>query len=128
VRLALPPKLVMVGSAVQMQQVFINLVQNAYDAASAVEAPLLEVAATAEDGVVTVTLRDNGSGIAPENLPRIFDPFFTTKPVGKGTGLGLAISYGIVERHGGTLTAANAPQGGAVFTLRVPVTGGQAPA
>jgi two-component system sensor histidine kinase HupT/HoxJ len=51
----------------------------------------------------------------------VFDPFFTTKPVGKGTGLGLSISYGIVERHGGTLTAGNAPQGGAVFVLELPV-------
>ena len=51
-------------------------------------------------------------------LPRIFDPFFTTKEVGKGTGLGLAIAYGIVQEHGGTIHAANDPDGGAVFTDR----------
>ena len=55
------------------------------------------------------------------HLPRLFDPFFTTKPVGQGTGLGLSISYGIVERHGGKLDAANGSEGGAVFTLVLPL-------
>jgi two-component system sensor histidine kinase HupT/HoxJ len=68
-----------------------------------------------------VSLRDNGPGIANEHLSRIFDPFFTTKPVGKGTGLGLSISYGIVEQHGGRLTARNHPEGGAEFVLELPV-------
>jgi two-component system sensor histidine kinase HupT/HoxJ len=65
--------------------------------------------------------RDNGPGVEAENLAKIFDPFFTTKPVGKGTGLGLAISYGIVERHGGRLEVANHADGGAVFTLSLPL-------
>ena len=60
-------------------------------------------------------------GISPDDLARIFDPFFTTKPVGQGTGLGLSISYGIVERHGGRLEAANRSQGGAVFSLSLPL-------
>jgi len=71
-------------------------------------------------GTTTLRFRDNGPGIAPEHLTRLFDPFFTTKPVGKGTGLGLSISYGIVEQHGGHLSAANAEGGGAVFTLELP--------
>jgi two-component system sensor histidine kinase HupT/HoxJ len=57
-------------------------------------------------------------------LGKVFDPFFTTKPVGRGTGLGLSISYGIVERHGGRLEAANHAQGGALFTLTLPVAPG----
>jgi len=104
-----------------MQQVVMNLVQNALDAMSSDPAPRLEIAAIALDGWAVVTFRDRGPGIHPDHLPRIFEPFFTTKPVGKGTGLGLAISYGIIERHGGSLTAANHPDGGAVFTLRVPL-------
>ena len=70
-----------------------------------------------------IEFRDSGPGIAAENLGRIFDPFFTTKPVGRGTGLGLAISYGIVERHGGRLSAANHPKGGALFRLELPLAG-----
>jgi two-component system sensor histidine kinase HupT/HoxJ len=54
-------------------------------------------------------------------MPRIFDPFFTTKEVGQGTGLGLAITYGIVQEHGGTITASNAADGGAIFEVELPI-------
>jgi two-component system sensor histidine kinase HupT/HoxJ len=121
VHLSLPRTWTMMGSPGQIQQVVMNLVQNAYDATGGQAAPRLDVTAREADGAVVIEFRDNGSGIDPENLPRLFDPFFTTKPVGQGTGLGLAISYGIVKRHGGELTGANHPQGGAVFTLRLPV-------
>jgi C4-dicarboxylate-specific signal transduction histidine kinase len=69
---------------------------------------------------VVVTIRDHGPGIPADVLPKIFDPFFTTKDVGQGTGLGLAITYGIVSEHGGTITAANADDGGAVFQIELP--------
>ena len=116
------PCLVM-GSAGQLLQVLMNLVQNAYDAASAREGvtPTLWVALERDAGRARLLLRDNGPGIAPEHLGHLFDPFFTTKPVGKGTGLGLSISYGIVEQHGGQLLAANHPEGGAVFTVELPL-------
>jgi two-component system sensor histidine kinase HupT/HoxJ len=123
VELALPGELPVVGSSGQMQQVTMNLVQNAHDATAGRPDPRLEVRAWLEGGQAVVEFHDNGPGIEPENLPKIFDPFFTTKPVGKGTGLGLAISYGIVERHGGQLTARNHPDGGALFTLRLPLAG-----
>jgi len=123
VELALPPELPVVGSAGQLQQVLMNLVQNACDALHGRAGARLEVAGRVEGRTAVLEVLDNGPGIEPENLPRLFDPFFTTKPVGKGTGLGLAISYGIVERHGGTLTAANRPGGGAVFRLELPLAG-----
>ena len=72
------------------------------------------------------TIRDSGGGIRTGVTSRdIFDPFFTTKEVGQGTGLGLAITYGIVHEHGGAIAAANAPGGGAAFTLELPVAIGQ---
>lgn len=126
VDITLPEGLTVAGSPGQMQQVMMNLVQNACDATAEEAQPRLEITARrvhhAEGDQVEVNFRDNGPGIPPENLPHLFEPFFTTKPVGKGTGLGLAITYGIVERHGGSLTAANDPRGGAVFTLKFPLT------
>lgn len=110
------------GNAGQLLQVLMNLIQNAYDAAYSPTGitPKLRICARLEANWVVISLHDNGPGIAPQVMSRIFEPFFTTKPVGKGTGLGLSISYGIVERHGGTLSAANHPDGGAEFVLRLP--------
>lgn len=126
VDITLPEGITVTGSPGQMQQVMMNLVQNACDATAEEAQPRLEITARrvhyAEGDRVEVKFRDNGPGIPPENMPHLFEPFFTTKPVGKGTGLGLAITYGIVERHGGSLTAANDPRGGAVFTLKFPLT------
>jgi two-component system NtrC family sensor kinase len=68
---------------------------------------------------VVVEVEDNGPGIPPEVMPRIFEPFFTTKKVGEGTGLGLSVSYGIVQQHGGRLTAESVP-GRTVFTVELP--------
>jgi two-component system sensor histidine kinase HupT/HoxJ len=114
---------VVMGSAGQLQQVVMNLLQNACDAAGADERVAeLSIDCSATADRVRMTLRDNGPGIPEEYLSRIFEPFFTTKPVGKGTGLGLSISYGIVEQHGGTLTARNHPDGGAEFVLELPRT------
>ena len=112
------------GNAGQLLQVVMNLVQNAYDAAATRERaePALWVTLQCEGDTARLVFRDNGPGIASEHLSRIFDPFFTTKPVGKGTGLGLSISYGIVEQHGGRLTAGNHADGGAEFVLELPLS------
>ncbi|MBT9598285.1 MAG: PAS domain-containing protein [Vitreoscilla sp.] len=122
-----PPVTVM-GSSGQLMQVMMNLIQNAYDAASAPgvrgdgSPPALWITAATLGRVVRLSFRDNGPGIPEAHLSRLFDPFFTTKPVGKGTGLGLSISYGIVEQHGGQLTAGNAAEGGAELRVELPAT------
>ncbi|MDP2825826.1 MAG: ATP-binding protein [Sulfuritalea sp.] len=121
VRLNLPQSLDVIGSPGQVQQVVMNLVQNAADATEHARERRLEISGRIEEGEAVIEFRDSGPGIPAENLDKLFDPFFTTKPVGRGTGLGLAISYGIVERHGGKLTASNHPKGGALFCLRLPL-------
>lgn len=109
------------GAAGRIQQVLINLLQNAVDATAHHAAPRVSVRLTEADGWAKVTVSDNGPGLSPDVQQRLFEPFFTTKPVGEGTGLGLSISFGIVEQHGGQLLADNAPEGGARFTLRLPL-------
>jgi two-component system NtrC family sensor kinase len=103
----------------QIDQVFLNLLANA---AQAIPGPGEITVETRRDGdTAVVIVRDTGTGIPAGIADRIFDPFFTTKPVGEGTGLGLSISYEIVKKHGGDITAASAPGGGAVFTVRLPL-------
>ena len=103
----------------QVDQVFLNLLANA---AQAIPGPgAITIETRREGDAVVVSIADTGPGIAPDALGRVFDPFFTTKPVGEGTGLGLSISYEIVTKHGGEIRAENAPGGGAVFTVRIPL-------
>jgi two-component system sensor histidine kinase HupT/HoxJ len=119
----LPADLPVRGSPGQLQQVVINLVQNAADATSGVPNPKLVIRGEVRHGQAQVSFHDNGPGMDDSVLSKVFDPFFTTKAVGKGTGLGLSVSYGIVERHGGRLAAANDVEGGALFTLTLPFAG-----
>ena len=125
VRMRFDAALCTTGSPGQLQQVVMNLVQNAADATEGAPERSLEISGRAQEQEAVIEFRDNGPGIPETNLGKLFDPFFTTKPVGRGTGLGLAISYGIVERHGGTLTAGNHPKGGAFFSLRLPLANAQ---
>ena len=111
---------VVVGDPHQLQQVFLNILNNAYDAIQETRRPgKIEIATLQRANELEVLIRDNGPGILqPE---RIFDPFFTTKEVGKGTGLGLSICYGIVRAHQGEITARNNPDGkGCTFIVRLP--------
>jgi len=105
-----------------MQQALLNILINAEHAIGDRKPRRIRVttASRPPHTKVLVTVQDSGCGIPPENLPRIFDPFFTTKDVGQGTGLGLAITYGIIQEHAGTITATNAPDGGAVFQIELP--------
>jgi signal transduction histidine kinase len=111
-----------VGDPLLLQQAFLNILINAEHAIDASGHPgRIDVStATNPKGQVVISIRDTGTGIPVDVLPRIFDPFFTTKDVGKGTGLGLAITYGIVVEHGGAIQAANGPDGGAIFTVALP--------
>ncbi len=113
-----------VGRAEQIQQVVMNLVQNALDAIEGrPDGQVWVTIGKKADDRVVLTVEDNGPGIDPDAIGAIFDPFFTTKPVGKGTGLGLPISLKIVEEHGGELLARNRPGGGARFVMRLPASG-----
>lgn len=114
------PDLYVTAGSVRLQQVLVNILSNAIDAVEGQENAEIRLSAVALGGVVRIEIRDNGPGIAPANLERIFDPFFSTKGVGKGLGLGLSISYNIIHDFGGTLSAANHPEGGALFTLSLP--------
>src|SRR5262249_43965118 len=103
----------------QIMQVVMHLLSNAYDSVETMEGGMVIVRTRHEDGRVRIEVEDTGAGI--EQPERVFDPFFTTKPVGKGTGLGLSASYGIVHEHGGEITCRNLPDGGACFTITLPL-------
>jgi signal transduction histidine kinase len=108
------------ASAFQLEQVLLNLVGNAHDALKqARRHGAITIAGRVGDAHAIVEVRDDGPGIPEDVLPRIFEPFYTTKT--SGTGLGLSISAGIVRESGGELTAANLPDGGAVFRIVLPV-------
>lgn len=88
---------------VQISQVLLNLLGNAFDAVTGLPVPWVSVTVKDLSNRVRIEVRDSGRGVSPENIDRIMEPFFTTKPVGAGTGLGLSISKGIVEDHHGSL-------------------------
>ncbi len=113
----------------QIQQVVLNLLNNAWQAMAAARGQgTLRIGSTLtpDRRSVRVTVADDGPGILPDHLPHIFDPFFTTKVPGEGTGLGLPIAKGIVAEHGGTLTVESEPGRGATFVVTLPI--GEAPA
>ena len=113
------------GNAGKLQQVFLNLFLNAKDAMA--EGGTLEIDTRCSD-CVTVSIKDSGSGIAPEHVQRIYDPFFTTKTAVKegqrrGTGLGLAVTYGIMQEHAGKIRVESQPGSGTTFALEFPLKG-----
>jgi len=110
-----------IGDPYQLQQVFLNILNNAYDAVSeSGRKGRIELETAAANGFVEVRFRDNGPGISQPD--RIFEPFFTTKSMGKGTGLGLSICEGIINEHGGEILChSNSGPPGATFIVRLPV-------
>ncbi len=111
---------IVMGDRMRIEQVMVNLLRNALDATKSVEEPDVEIILAAGETAV-LTVRDNGYGI--EDIENLFEPFYTTKRPGDGVGLGLAISSGIVNDHGGRLTARNGQHGGAVFEMQLPILG-----
>lgn len=105
----------------QVQQVLLNLIENALDAVGA--DGQIDIATKRIKNELHIQIADNGPGIKPEVMKKLWEPFFTTKEPGKGTGLGLSICSDIAHKLGGTITAENRPQGGAVFTLKLPLRG-----
>ena len=107
------------ADAMQLQQIFLNLVLNAVDAMPNGGTLFVRTVHEMEAGFVRIEFSDTGKGITRENLDKIFQPFFTTKP--KGTGLGLAISKQLIDQHGGDISVAENPSGGTVFVIRLPL-------
>ncbi len=117
-------ELFVLANSVQLEQVLVNLIGNALHAVEDNERRQIEISAERCDQEVILKIWDNGPGIDEEQLALIFDPFFTTKEEGRGLGLGLSISHRLVEGMHGRLQAGNHPDGGAVFTLHLPVAEG----
>jgi len=109
------------GVTGQLQQVLINLIQNAIDVVQSLPSPEIIISTKEKQGNLELTIEDNGSGISVEMLNCLFDPFTTTKDVGHGTGLGLSICYQIINEMGGELAGWNKIEGGAIFQIKLPL-------
>jgi len=106
----------------QLQQVFVNLINNARQAIEAYKPRgMIHITTEPCERGARVSFQDDGPGIAKENLAKIFNPFFTTKEIGKGTGLGLSLSYGLIKEHGGTISVESQPGSGATFIIELPL-------
>lgn len=118
----IPPDLMVKVDSQRLQEVFLNLFMNAIDAMQGKDGQI-RVSAEMEKqtGMVAIRVEDTGMGIPAKNLGKIFDPFFSTKEVGFGTGLGLSIAYGIIKKHGGTISAESREGEGTTFFIRLPV-------
>ncbi|MBW2623286.1 MAG: GHKL domain-containing protein, partial [Deltaproteobacteria bacterium] len=104
----------------QLQQVFLNLLNNAIYALTDKGSSEIRITSFEEGSDIIISITDNGCGIPPEDMEKIFMPFFTTKPVGHGTGLGLSTVYGIVKGLGGDITVVSELDAGSTFTVRLP--------
>ncbi len=111
----------------RFEQVLLNLIGNAVDALEGRTSQMITITARRDGELARIDIRDNGPGLPPERLDHMFEPFFTTKAPGVGLGLGLAISAGIIRDFGGELTARNDEAGGAVFSMTIPTSAGDAP-
>lgn len=111
-----------ISDAGQLQQVFLNLLNNAIYACKGRPQSEIRIRAFQEDNAVAISVADNGCGFRPEDMEKAFRPFFTTKPVGQGTGLGLSTAYGIIKGLGGEITLTSEFNAGSVFCVRLPIS------
>jgi len=111
-----------ISDAGQLQQVFLNLLNNAIYACRGRSQPEIRIQAFQENNAVVISVADNGCGFRPEEMEKAFRPFFTTKPVGQGTGLGLSTAYGIIKGLGGEITLTSEFNAGSVFQVRLPIS------
>ncbi|MEE8373143.1 MAG: ATP-binding protein, partial [Dehalococcoidia bacterium] len=106
----------------QLQQVFLNLITNAEQALKQARGRgTITIGTQKTDGVIEISVVDDGPGIPASALSRVFEPFYTTKDVGKGTGLGLSICHGIVQEHGGQIRVESTEGSGATFIIEMPI-------
>lgn len=112
------------GNAVQLEQLFINLLQNSLDALHNTKEGHISIALWSKDDKVSIVFRDNGEGMPETVVNKMFEPFFTTKEIGKGTGLGLSIVNSIIHKHGGTITCDSVLGQGTTFTITLPTYNG----
>jgi len=115
-------------SDTEIEQVVLNLLRNAAQAMAEVKPaladPTIEIHVAGNEKRIKIEIMDNGPGIPDDIQKRIFEPFFTTRPTGVGTGLGLSVSYNIITKgHDGKISVGTRPNGGAVFTIELPVEG-----
>jgi len=115
------PEPIILGSAIQLEQVLINLIANARDAMESKTHKSIMMTTRRRDPVAEIIVRDTGVGIAADIQARLFDPFFTTKDVGKGTGLGLSVCYGIIKNHRGAIDVKSQPGTCTMFTIQLPL-------
>lgn len=108
------------GNFTELQQVILNIANNAIDAMPKGGELIISTAKRPSDSKILIYISDTGTGISDENLSHIFEPFFTTKPEGKGTGLGLAVSQGLIHSHGGAIDVTSTPDKGSTFTILLP--------
>jgi two-component system NtrC family sensor kinase len=110
-----------ISNAGQLQQVFLNLLNNAIYALKGRPQAEIRIQVSQNGNEMIITVADNGCGFQPEEMEKAFMPFFTTKPVGLGTGLGLSTVYGIIKGLGGDITLTSEPNAGSVFLIRLPL-------
>ncbi len=122
-----PDELLVLANAIQLEQVFINLLTNARDALGDSKRKTIRIASSRDEERIRIAFSDSGPGIPSDVQQRIFDPFFTTKEVGTGTGLGLSITYSILKEYGGDISVDSRPGKGATFVIELPFADEQPP-